>query len=128
MITIINTGQNQFVFQPWFSAVKCRLIDFMSWLKTGIFESYFHQVKNLRKLISYILIGLVKFYQGAISPLLPSSCRYTPSCSQYMIDALRIHGPFKGLNMGLKRISRCHPWGGSGWDPVPPKEHDHDGK
>ncbi|MDZ7608009.1 MAG: membrane protein insertion efficiency factor YidD [Cyclobacteriaceae bacterium] len=82
----------------------------------------------MKKLISYILIGLVKFYQGSISPLLPSSCRYTPSCSQYMIDALRIHGPFKGLSMGLKRISRCQPWGGSGWDPVPPKEHRHDKK
>ncbi len=83
---------------------------------------------HVKKLLSAILIVLVKFYQGAISPLLPSSCRYTPSCSQYMIDALRMHGPAKGLAMGIRRIARCNPWGGSGWDPVPPKEHKHDRK
>ena len=76
----------------------------------------------LKKALAWILILLVKFYQSAISPLFPSNCRYTPTCSTYMIQALKIHGPFKGFVLGFKRISRCHPWGGSGFDPVPPKE------
>jgi putative membrane protein insertion efficiency factor len=80
----------------------------------------------VRKIISWILVMLVKFYQSAISPLFPSACRYTPTCSTYMIQAIKIHGPWKGFIMGLKRFSRCHPWGGSGFDPVPPKEHKHE--
>ena len=75
----------------------------------------------IKKFISQILILLVKFYQSAISPLFPSTCRYTPTCSTYMIQALKIHGPLKGLKLGLKRFASCHPWGGSGFDPVPPK-------
>lgn len=71
-----------------------------------------------------LLIFLVRFYQGAISPLWPAACRYSPTCSNYMIEALRTHGPYKGLKMGLKRIGRCHPWGSSGYDPVPPKEEE----
>lgn len=71
-----------------------------------------------------ILIGCVRFYQLAISPYLPSSCRYTPTCSTYMIQAIQIHGPFKGTWMGLQRIGRCNPWGGSGPDPVPPKQQE----
>lgn len=67
-----------------------------------------------------ILILLVKFYQVCISPLLPGVCRYKPSCSNYMIEALQKHGVIKGLYLGTKRILRCHPWGGSGYDPVPP--------
>jgi len=63
---------------------------------------------------------LVRFYQYAISPLFPSACRYTPTCSQYMVEALQKHGVFKGTWLGLKRISSCHPWGGHGHDPVPP--------
>ena len=69
-----------------------------------------------------ILILLVRFYQLAISPLLPASCRYQPSCSAYMIDALQQHGLFSGFYLGIKRIFRCHPWGGHGWDPVPPRK------
>lgn len=72
--------------------------------------------------INLLLIGLVNFYRGAISPMLPPSCRYTPTCSQYALDALRIHGPFRGSWLALKRILRCNPWGGSGYDPVPPKK------
>lgn len=64
---------------------------------------------------------MVRFYQGAISPLFPAACRYYPTCSNYMIEAVKIHGPFKGTWLGIKRISRCHPWGGHGMDPVPPK-------
>jgi hypothetical protein len=62
---------------------------------------------------------LVRMYQILISPILPSTCRYMPTCSQYMLEALQKYGIFKGLWLGIKRISRCHPWGGSGYDPVP---------
>ncbi len=65
---------------------------------------------------------MVRFYQGAISPLFPSSCRYSPTCSHYTIDALKKHGIFTGGWLAIKRISSCHPWGGSGYDPVPTKE------
>jgi putative membrane protein insertion efficiency factor len=68
----------------------------------------------LRKLF----ILLIRFYQSAISPFIPGACRYTPSCSQYSIDAIQKYGPLKGTWLGIKRISRCHPWGGSGYDPV----------
>jgi putative membrane protein insertion efficiency factor len=70
-------------------------------------------------MMKMILIGLVKVYQGAMSPYLPGACRYTPTCSQYAIEAIQKHGPLKGSWLGVKRISRCHPWGGHGYDPVP---------
>ena len=73
----------------------------------------------LNKILLFPLIFLVRFYQYILSPLMPATCRYQPTCSSYMIEALKKHGPFKGLFLGLKRISRCHPWGGSGYDPVP---------
>lgn len=66
-------------------------------------------------------IILVRFYQLAISPWLGSNCRYQPTCSHYMIEALKEHGLLKGLWIGSKRIGRCHPWGGQGYDPVPKK-------
>jgi uncharacterized protein len=66
-------------------------------------------------------ILLVRFYQYAISPWLGSNCRYQPTCSSYMIEALKEHGLIKGLWIGTKRIGRCHPWGSSGYDPVPKK-------
>ncbi len=69
--------------------------------------------------MKFLLITLVKIYQGVLSPYLPNSCRYTPTCSQYMIEALQKYGFFKGAWLGLKRFSRCHPWGGHGIDPVP---------
>ncbi len=69
-----------------------------------------------------LMIGLIKFYQKCISPLLPSVCRYKPSCSEYFIEALQIHGVIKGSYLGVRRILRCHPWGGCGDDPVPPKK------
>lgn len=65
------------------------------------------------------LIGLVRVYQAVLSPYLPSACRYTPTCSQYAIEAICKHGAVRGGWLGLKRISRCHPWGGHGYDPVP---------
>ena len=61
----------------------------------------------------------VYFYRVFISPLTPPSCRYTPTCSQYMVEAVLKYGIFKGTWLGIKRILRCHPWGGSGYDPVP---------
>mgnify|MGYP002620808390 CR=1 FL=1 len=73
------------------------------------------------RVIKAIFIFPVKIYQWVISPLLPSSCRYQPTCSNYMIQAIKEWGPLKGSWMGLRRISRCHPWGGHGHDPVPEK-------
>ncbi|PKP03949.1 MAG: membrane protein insertion efficiency factor YidD [Bacteroidetes bacterium HGW-Bacteroidetes-9] len=73
----------------------------------------------MKRLLSNLLIGLIKLYQGAISPYLPPSCRYTPTCSAYGIEALKKHGPFKGGWLTIKRVLSCHPWGGSGYDPVP---------
>jgi len=70
-------------------------------------------------LLKTLLIGLVRFYQVAISPLKPPSCRYTPTCSNYSLDALRKHGPIKGTYLSVKRILSCNPWGGQGYDPVP---------
>ncbi|WP_211320038.1 membrane protein insertion efficiency factor YidD [Dyadobacter jejuensis] len=69
--------------------------------------------------MKFLLIWLVKIYQGVLSPYLPDSCRYTPTCSQYMIQALQKHGLVKGGWMGLRRWASCHPWGGHGHDPVP---------
>jgi conserved hypothetical protein YidD len=66
-----------------------------------------------------MLLLPVYFYRSVISPLTPPSCRYTPTCSQYTIEALKKHGPFKGSYLSAKRIVSCNPWGGSGYDPVP---------
>lgn len=71
------------------------------------------------KILSYILIFFVRIYQYVISPILPSSCRYTPSCSVYTVDAIKRYGPIKGTWLGIKRIASCNPWGGHGHDPVP---------
>lgn len=71
--------------------------------------------------LAKILIALVRFYQKFVSPVTPSSCRYTPTCSTYMVEAIKIHGPLKGSWLGIKRIARCNPWGGQGYDPVPGK-------
>lgn len=73
----------------------------------------------MRKLLTRLLTALIRFYRTAISPMFPPACRYTPTCSQYAIEAIRKHGPLKGTWLAVKRICRCHPWGGSGYDPVP---------
>ncbi|MGB1655837.1 MAG: membrane protein insertion efficiency factor YidD [Longimicrobiales bacterium] len=65
------------------------------------------------------LIGVVRFYQVAISPWTPPSCRFVPTCSAYAIEAIERHGTLRGGALALRRISRCHPWGGKGFDPVP---------
>lgn len=72
-----------------------------------------------------LLLLLIKFYQTFISPLCPGVCRYRPTCSQYMAEAVKVHGAIKGTWLGCKRILKCHPWGGSGYDPVPPKQKKH---
>lgn len=72
-----------------------------------------------KRFITAILLLPVRFYQYCISPLKPPSCRYTPTCSQYTIEAIQKHGPLKGLFLAVRRLLRCHPWGGSGYDPVP---------
>jgi len=69
-----------------------------------------------------IVIGLTKLYSALVSPFFAQSCRYTPTCSVYMIEAVEIHGVFKGLWMGTQRIFRCHPFHEGGHDPVPGKE------
>ena len=73
----------------------------------------------MKQLLSNILILPIRFYQRCISPMFPPACRYVPTCSQYAIEAIKKYGPFKGLWLSIKRICRCHPWGGSGYDPVP---------
>jgi len=82
-------------------------------------------MERLTKWLAIPFIGLIRFYQAAISPYLGSSCRYTPTCSQYTVEALRTHGLFIGGWLAFKRIASCHPWGGSGYDPVPTKEQLH---
>ncbi len=74
----------------------------------------------LQKIIFAVLVAPVKFYKYAISPYTPASCRHVPTCSEYFIEAVRIHG-VQGVWMGIKRIAKCHPWGTSGYDPVLPK-------
>ncbi len=68
------------------------------------------------------LIRLIRFYQRLISPLLPPACRFTPTCSEYALQAIRARGVRSGGYLALRRIARCHPWGGSGYDPVPSLE------
>lgn len=76
-------------------------------------------MRTIRKIPEFIVLLPVYFYRYAISPLTPPSCRYTPTCSQYAIDAVKKHGILKGIYLGTKRILSCNPWGGSGYDPVP---------
>ena len=75
---------------------------------------------TLVRILGVLLAALVKAYQFAISPVLVGSCRYHPTCSQYALDAIEAHGPLKGSWLAIRRVARCHPWGSSGFDPVPP--------
>lgn len=70
-------------------------------------------------MIRRLLTLPIHFYRYCISPLTPASCRFTPTCSEYAIEAIMLHGAIKGTWLALRRICRCHPWGGSGYDPVP---------
>lgn len=79
-------------------------------------------LEKVKKIVIFIAILPVRIYQYSISPLLPASCRHIPTCSEYAIQALKIHGLFIGSWLAVKRILRCHPWGTHGYDPVPPKK------
>ena len=76
---------------------------------------------NWNKILIAPLLLLVRFYQNAISPFTPATCRFEPTCSSYFIEALQKRGLFVGFYLGMKRILSCHPWGRSGYDPVPEK-------
>ena len=73
----------------------------------------------ISRTLGWLLVLPIRFYQIAISPLLGPSCRFTPTCSEYARQAIVKHGPFKGLWLAVRRLLRCNPWGGSGYDPVP---------
>lgn len=73
-------------------------------------------------MIARILILVARGWQASVSTVLPPSCRFAPSCSAYAIEAVERHGAGRGLLLSLRRIARCHPWGGSGYDPVPPRQ------
>lgn len=79
-------------------------------------------MKSWKDYLALPFIGLIRLYQLLISPWIGSNCRFQPTCSQYGIEALKTHGVFKGVWLTIKRISRCHPWGGEGFDPVPKKD------
>ncbi|MEX6724594.1 membrane protein insertion efficiency factor YidD [Parapedomonas caeni] len=68
-----------------------------------------------------LMIGFFRLWQWSFSAVLPPTCRYQPSCSDYAIQAVRLHGPWRGGWLAIRRLSRCHPWGGHGYDPVPPR-------
>ncbi len=84
-----------------------------------ILDLMVHVCRKVLNGIGWLLIQPIRFYQRFISPLTPPTCRFTPTCSHYAIEAIRKHGPFKGLALAVWRILRCNPWGGSGYDPVP---------
>jgi putative membrane protein insertion efficiency factor len=77
---------------------------------------------GIRWILIKLLMGPVYFYKYVISPMTPVSCRHIPSCSQYALEALEIHGPVKGIYLATIRILKCNPWGTHGYDPVPPKK------
>lgn len=76
-------------------------------------------MKTVRRILNFPFIVLIRFYQLVISPVLGPKCRFTPTCSQYALEAIKKYGIFKGGWLAVKRIGRCHPWGGHGHDPVP---------
>lgn len=78
------------------------------------------KVKDILKMAAvFPFVFLILFYRKCISPFTPPACRFTPTCSEYALEAFRKYGPFKGMYLTVRRILRCHPWGGSGYDPVP---------
>ncbi len=97
-----------------YGQIYCKIIDLCN---------YMNLIKKILylplRLLSFVFVGLIRFYQLAISPILPSSCRYTPTCSQYSLEAIKKYGPFKGSFLSIRRILRCNPWGRHGHDPVP---------
>ena len=88
-------------------------------LKIRLFQLFKVLFNFFKTIVGGIFIFIVRSYQLIISPLKPPSCRYTPTCSEYAIEAFKKYGPLKGLMLAGSRILRCHPWGGHGYDPVP---------
>ncbi|MGN1256977.1 MAG: membrane protein insertion efficiency factor YidD [Bacteroidaceae bacterium] len=78
-----------------------------------------HRPSKVSQALAWLLTLPILFYRHYISPLTPPSCRFTPTCSQYALEALRRHGVLRGSWLAIRRLLRCHPWGGSGYDPVP---------
>ncbi|MGN0234528.1 MAG: membrane protein insertion efficiency factor YidD [Bacteroidaceae bacterium] len=78
-----------------------------------------HRPSKISQALAWVFTLPILFYRHYISPLTPPSCRFTPTCSQYAIEALRRHGVLRGSWLTIRRLLRCHPWGGSGYDPVP---------
>ncbi len=76
---------------------------------------------NWRRALSLPFIGAIRLYQITLGPLMGGNCRFEPSCSRYALEAYRVHGPVRGTVLSVRRILRCHPLGGSGYDPVPPQ-------
>lgn len=76
-------------------------------------------MKTILRILAIPFMVMIKLYQWIISPLLGPKCRFTPTCSHYSMEAFKKHGVIKGFWLTVKRISRCHPWGGHGYDPVP---------
>jgi len=76
-------------------------------------------LKIIAQFFTLLFVGLIKLYQIFLSPLMGRSCRFTPTCSVYGVEAIKKHGPIKGLWLTIVRVIRCNPWGGSGYDPVP---------
>ncbi len=81
-----------------------------------------NSIKPEFTLAAHIIALPVRVYRFGISPVIPSRCRHLPTCSEYALEALKIHGPLDGLWLSIKRIGRCHPWGTHGYDPVPDKK------
>jgi putative membrane protein insertion efficiency factor len=79
------------------------------------------RIANL--VVGLLMRGAIRAYQLLLAPVLPPSCRYYPSCSHYAVEAIARHGPWRGAWLGVRRLLRCHPWGGSGYDPVPLHPH-----
>lgn len=84
-------------------------------------------MEQVKRIIKAIFIFPIRVYQYTISPLLGQNCRHSPTCSAYTVEAIQEWGPLKGIWLGMKRISKCHPWGTSGYDPVPKKCCEHKG-
>lgn len=78
-------------------------------------------MNSITRWIQQLFIGLIQLYKKGISPILPSSCRFQPTCSTYAKTAIERFGPWKGSWLAIKRLSKCHPFGGNGYDPVPKK-------
>lgn len=87
--------------------------------KEAMGDAPIQQTAWWKTVLAFPFIVLIRFYQLVISPWLGPKCRYTPTCSQYALEAFKKYGPLKGFWLSLKRVSSCHPWGGSGYDPVP---------